>query len=97
MFNGLMRRSIFAKAYTIMRKNEYCGDSRYSCNADRRTHVIREDQERPAVSNNTTKQIHSIQSRAHPMLAHAEANITPGLVVFLEITRFLELGIIRRS
>ena len=70
-----MRRAIFTKRNAVVR--EHVDDvQRHQCGeANRRTHVIGENQEGRAERNHATVGSHAIGDRAHGVLAHAEMHI----------------------
>ena len=95
VLHGLVRRPVFAEADAIVREHKNGRDVRQRRDADRRPVVIRENQERPAVGNQSAKQGHAVHGRGHRMFAHTEVEVASLRGIFLEVGRAVNFGVVR--
>ena len=74
-----MRGAVLAQRDAVVGEDVDHVQSHQRGEADRRPHVIGEDQERRAERNGAAMRGQAIQDRAHRVLAHAEVQIAAGV------------------
>src|SRR5438067_12992248 len=78
-----MSWAIFAKADGIMRVDKNGWQVHESGKPDGRTHVIGKDEEGGAIGSKLGER-HAVENRAHCVLADAELEVAPGVIVGFE-------------
>src|SRR5205085_149900 len=93
LFDGLVRRAIFAESDRIVGVNVDDVSIHDARQPYRWPHVIREDQERRAVWNDATGKRHTVHDRAHPVLADAEMKVPTAVALGGEARLALDDGV----
>ena len=78
MLDGLVRGTVFAQSDGIVREHIDRLHPHEGGQANGRTHVVAEHQERAAVWDDAAVQSHAVHDRAHRMFANAEMEIATG-------------------
>ncbi len=85
LLDGLMRRPVLAEPDGVVRVDEDHALLHDGRETHRRTHVVREDQERPTERNEPAVQRHAVHDRAHAVLANAEVHVALVVIAGREI------------
>ena len=80
VLDRLVRRAVLAKADGIVRQHVDDADAHQGCKADRRTAIVREDQEAAGIGDEAAVQRHAVHRRRHAVLAHAVVDVAAGEV-----------------
>src|SRR5258707_9952281 len=92
MLDRLMRRSVFAQADGIMRHHmddAYLNDGGQP---NRRTEIIREDEDRPRIGNESAMQGDAVHGRGHAVLAYAIMDEGSGIIARRNLGMVFRLG-----
>ena len=81
MLNRLMCGPVFAQPDAVVSENKSDGQIHDRRHANRRTHVIGEDEECAAVRTQAAMQCKPVEDAAHAMFTHAEVNVASGKIV----------------
>ena len=82
MLDGLVRGAVLAEPDRIMGIKRRSREPHHRREADRRAHVVRENEERPVLGNGPAVNCETVKDRAaHGVLADAEMDVPPGEIV----------------
>src|SRR6059036_2746843 len=84
-----MRRSILSYANRVVRENVNRGDFHQRAEAHTRPHVVAKIEKRGAERAEFRKR-HAIHDRAHGMFPHAEVDVAPSILIWIELSRTIE-------
>jgi hypothetical protein len=90
-----MRGAVLAQADRVMGEDVNHLEVSEGREADRRPHVIGEDEKRPAERDEAAVVGEAVQHRTHGVLAHAEVKIATGVTARGEVLRSLDLRVVR--
>src|SRR5215472_4559580 len=93
LFNGLMRRTVFAQADRIVSENKDDRRLHQRSQADRRTLIIAEIKEGPT-ERQKPRNRHAIQCSSHGVFAYAEMNVSPLVLRWREIASTLQVRLV---
>ena len=79
LFDRLVGRAVFTETDAVVRENVDHPQLHQRREPNRRAHVVGEDQERRSERNDSAVRRHAVACGAHPMLAHAEVQVSPGI------------------
>ena len=77
VLDRLVGRPVFAEVDAVVREDEDRLQVRERREADRRAHVVAEDEERRAERDEPVGDRHAVHERAHGVLADAEVDVAP--------------------
>ena len=94
MLDRLMRRSVLAETNRVVRHDMNDALTHERTQPDRRTGIIREDEEGAGIRDDSAMQRHAIHCRGHAMLAHAIMDEAAGIIGGGQHLHRLRLGVI---
>src|SRR5919106_1894863 len=97
MLDRLMRRAIFSKTDAVMGEDVDHRQLRKRCQADGRSHIIGEYQERRAVGDHATMQGQAVEDGPHAVFTHAEVDVPAATMLRAELARATQKRIVRCS
>jgi hypothetical protein len=78
VLDRLVGRPVLTDADAVVGVHPDRAEAREGREADGRSHVVREDEERRAVGNEAAVVGHAVDGGAHPVLADTEVDVAPG-------------------
>src|SRR5690625_1959431 len=94
MFDRLVCRPIFPESNTIVSKHMNSRGFRKSCKQDCRFVIVREDQEGPAVRDDSAILSHPVHCGSHCMLPYTVMDIPSSPVLCVKNTFSIQIGIV---
>jgi hypothetical protein len=92
LLDRLVRRTVLAQRDAVMGEHVHDVQSHQRGQADRRAHVVGEDEEGRAVGHDSAVRGQAVDDRAHRMLAHAEMQIAAGMAPAAAVGTLRVLG-----
>ena len=95
VLDRLVRRAVFTETDGIVRQDVDDADAHQSGEADRRTAIVREDQEAAGIGDQTAVQRDTVHGSGHAVLAHAVVDVAAGEVRRRNRLGLARLGVVR--
>ena len=92
LLDRLVRRPVLAEREAVVREDVDDVQAHQRRQADRRTHVVGEDQEGRAVGDEAAVRGQAVDDRAHRVLAHAEVKVAAGVAPAAAVGAFAVLA-----